>query len=138
LSAEAKLPAEILVRATKSGKEFAWPIEDIPQVIEAARQENLLNLGGQLQFILPDGICELYWIEVDPLKKVPETLSWRDKVECSASEALAAFDTLRKERDFIAEGRKAFPDYLAKYEKAGGILNDVMRFVWYVDAQPNS
>jgi len=50
---ETKLPAELLDRATLRGKEWAWPIGDIPEVIEATRQANMISIGGQLQLRLP-------------------------------------------------------------------------------------
>jgi hypothetical protein len=138
LRGEPKLPVEILARATRSGKEYAWPVEYIPRVIEAARQADLLNVGGQLQFILPDATCELYWLDIDTFKLVPETLPWSERVERTAVEAAIAFNKLRTERDFVSEGRKEFADHLTKFEKAGGDLSEVMRFVWYVEAQPTS
>ena len=58
-STELRLPHDLLQRASLRGSEYAWPIEDIPKVIEAARQANLASIGGQLQFRLPDGgTCE--------------------------------------------------------------------------------
>jgi hypothetical protein len=138
LNDERKLPPEILARATRSGNEYGWPIEEIPQVIEAARAAELVNIGGQLQFIIPGGICECYWIEVDTSKPAPESLPWSERVQTSAAAALAAFQQLRDKTDFIAEGRKAFPEHLAKYEAVGGKIGDAMRFIWYVEAQPPS
>ena len=53
------LPKHIVAKATRRGNEYAWPIEDIPTVIDAASDEGLLNVGGQLQFRIPKGgTCE--------------------------------------------------------------------------------
>ena len=46
---ESKLPAEILAKADFRFNEYAWRVADLPAVIEAAKNLNLLNLGGQLQ-----------------------------------------------------------------------------------------
>jgi len=56
---ELRLPRDFLRRAVVRCTECAWPIADIPKVIDAARQANLASVGGQLQFRLPDGgTCE--------------------------------------------------------------------------------
>jgi hypothetical protein len=138
LSDEADLPAEVLARATRSGNEFGWPVEDIPQVVEAARVAGLVNIGGQLQFIMPGATCECYCIDVDTSEQAPESLPWSERVQASSAAALAAFQQLREKTDFVAEGRKAFQEHLARYEAAGGKLTDVMRFIWYVEAPLSS
>ena len=127
------LSPEVLKKASLSGNEYAWPISEIPFVIEAARKADLLNIGGQLQFCAPDGICECYWIEVDTYKTVSDTLPWTERVERSALEAQKAYADLRQTKDFLAEGRNNF-DFLVEYEKNGGSLTEIMCFVWYVEA----
>lgn len=64
----------------------------IPEVIEAARRAHLLNMGGQVQFRLPNGSTrECYWIEVDTYKRVSTELSWQGRVALSANVALRDF-----------------------------------------------
>jgi hypothetical protein len=105
---EHALPPEILERGSCAWGEYAWRIEDIPDVIEAARRSNLISIGGQLQFRLPDGTAECYWVEVDTYKSVYEALPWEERVSRTAEVALRDFEVLRKGVDFIAEGRVAF------------------------------
>jgi len=125
------LPKELLDQASLRGSEYAWRVEDIPRVIHAARDANLLNIGGQLQFRLPDGgTCECYWIEVDTSKTVSDSEDWKTRVARSAEVALAGFDELRAKYDFVAEGKRAFDKHLAN-----GDPKDVMWFVWYLSAQ---
>jgi hypothetical protein len=103
---EARLPRDLVQRASLRGNEYAWPIEDIPKVIEAGRQANLASIGGQLQFRLPDGgTCECYWVEVDTYKSAPASLPWRERVNQTADVALADFSRLLSKFDFLAEGR---------------------------------
>ena len=65
LDIEQALPSKLVGRASLRGREHAWSLDDIPNVIEAAREAQLISIGGQLQFRLPDGgTCECYWIEV--------------------------------------------------------------------------
>jgi len=110
------LPREILQKASLRGNEYAWPISEIPSVIEAARKSDLLNVGGQLQFRIPDGTCECYWIEVDTYKTVSDTLPWAERVERSAIEAQKAYAQLSQAKDFLSEGRNNF-DSLMEHEK---------------------
>jgi len=98
----------------------------------------LVNIGGQLQFIMPGATCECYWIEVDTFKQVPKSLAWKERVDLSAATALDAFQCLREKTDFVSEGRKAFGEHLAKFEAGGGNISDAMRFIWYVEAAPPS
>lgn len=102
-------------------------------MIEATRAAKLVSIGGQLQFRLPDGgTCECYWIEVDTYKSVDKSLSWQDRVNRTAEAATRDFTALQERFDFMAEGRKAFPDYLDKLLADGRDPADVMCFVWYV------
>ena len=136
--AERYLPADLLNRASLHGEEYAWPLHDIPEVIEAARRADLVSIGGQLQFRLPDaGVCECYWVEVDTHRSVPKALPWSDRVEETAKVALAAFNNLSAEYDFLAEGRRGFADHLQAFEAQGQDPRQVMCFVWYVESAAN-
>ncbi len=131
---ELRLPHEILRRASLRGNEYAWPIADIPKVIEAAREANFASIGGQLQFRLPDGgTCECYWVEVDTYKSVPASLPWRERVERTAAVALADFSCLLSKFDFAAEGRRSFAEHFKRLEAEGGDPIQAMCFVWHLD-----
>jgi hypothetical protein len=127
---ESRLPAEILAKASVRGGEYAWRVEDIPAVIEAAREAGLVNVGGQLQFRGPDFTAECYWVEVDTYKSVPSDLPFKVRVDRTAEAASAAFEIFRREVDLLAEGRNAFPDPLAGYDDEA--VRELMWFVWYV------
>ena len=136
---ETLLPARLLERATLRGNERAWPISDIPEVIEAARLANLISVGGQLQFRFPTGeTCECYWVEVDTFRSVSPDLPWPEWVEQTALAAHSQFQDLQDRYDFIAEGRSAFGKYLDEFEASGGDLSDALCFVWYVEAKPDA
>ena len=131
---ELRLPHQILRRASLRGNEYAWPIEDIPRVIEAARHANMASNGGQLQFRLPDGgTCECYWVEVDTYKSVPASLPWEERVEQTATEALADFSRLLSKLDFVSEGRGSFAEHFKRLEAEGGDPTQTTCFVWYLD-----
>ncbi len=126
------LPAELLSRASLRGNEYAWRIEDIPEVIGAARDANLVSVGGQLQFRLPDGgTCECYWVEVDTYKSVPKSLPWNERVTRAAEAAARDFSALLASVDFLAAGREGFAEHLESFATSGGDPRTAMCFVWY-------
>jgi hypothetical protein len=130
-SPERYLPKELLDRASLRGKEYAWRVDDIPEVIEAARRAGLVSIGGQLQFRLPDGgTCECYWVEVDTYQSVSKELPWAERVARTAEVALADFMRLASEYDFLEEGRRAFR--MGQVEHRDESPAGIMWFVWYV------
>jgi hypothetical protein len=134
--AERHLPNEILERASLRGNEYAWPVADIPLVIEAVGRSNLVNIGGQLQFRFPDGAtCECYWVEVDTGKTVLESLAWAERVAQTATVALRDFATISLNYDFFEEGRQNFSAAFREVEAQGYDPHKAMCFVWYA-AEP--
>jgi hypothetical protein len=130
---ERLLPHDLLEQATVRGNEYAWRLDDIPRVIKAAREAELVSIGGQLQFRFPDGgTAECYWVEVDTYRTVPSTLPWAERVTRTAEAALADFRGLQTRFDFIAEGRTCFEEVFQKWEAKGGDPASAMCFVWYV------
>jgi hypothetical protein len=132
-AAEQRLPQVLLQSASLRGNEYAWHVHDIPEVIEAARQANLVNIGGQLQFRLPNrSTCECYWVQVNTYRSVPSLLTWQELVERTATVALADFSHLLSEFDFLVEGRRAFAKDLDALEQQGQDPKQTMCFVWYL------
>jgi hypothetical protein len=128
-----RLPQQLLVRASIRGQEYAWSPSDIPEVIEAARKAGFVNVGGQLQFRIPDGgTCECYWVDVDTYKSVPTDLAWAERVAKTADSALAEFMRLSAAYDFLQEGRKSFDGHLQKLVERGVDPRETICFVWYV------
>lgn len=131
--AESLLPADILARADFRHNEYAWRIADLPDVIAAARDQNLRNLGGQLQIRTADAIGECYWVAVDACQTITEDLPWDVQVRMSADISLKNLAEISEEFDFAQELRDAFPDPVAAYEAAGHSLAEATWFAWYVD-----
>lgn len=132
------LPRELLHRASLGGNEYAWRLDDIPQVIEAARAAGLLNRGGQLQFRIPGHTCEAYWVSVYPNRSVRKELPWDELVQRTAIETRARFYDLYLEHDFLAEIRLGFADIVDAYRAAGHDPKDAIYFVWYADSREES
>ena len=90
MNSEQKLPDDILNMATIRGNEYAWPPENVLQVISTAKELNLATLGGQFQFRVPEGTCELYWIDFGSNNK-KKTETWKQYVDRSAQECQQTF-----------------------------------------------
>jgi hypothetical protein len=135
---EALLPPEILAKADFRSNEYAWRIADLPEVIEAAKALNLLNLGGQLQIRTPEAIGECEWVDIDVCKFIPEDLPWDVKVRMAAHTALQDLEELKANVDFALEISEAFPGPVAKFIDSGGKIEDAIWFVWYADAEEAS
>src|SRR5580700_6336332 len=104
---EQRLSRTVLNKATLRGNEHAWPLSAVEEAVMAGRECGLANLGGQLQFRIPEGTCELYWVEVDSEgRRVDE--KWQDYVARTADEVLSRFRLLRSRFDFVSEGVNSF------------------------------
>jgi len=71
---------------------------------------------------------------VDTFKAMRRDLPFEARIDLTAEAAKRAFEKLRCEVDFLAEGRTAFPNVLGRYEMQGGAIPDLMWFVWYVSS----
>ncbi|HEY9218711.1 MAG TPA: hypothetical protein VIO94_11720 [Phenylobacterium sp.] len=132
---EERLPPDLLQAACLSSGEWAWSPELIPRLIAEAEKLGLLNVGGQLKFVLPGEVCECWWVSVDPLEDEPTGLSWDERVSRAASRALQGFAQLCADYDFEVEGRRTFGQQLGAYAASGGELSKVTFFVWYLEAE---
>jgi hypothetical protein len=99
---EHMLSADILSNASLRGNEYAWAPAHVEAAINDARQRGLETSGGQAQFRLPDGTCELYWINIDPSKRKLDE-SWNRWVDRSANEAIEKFRQCMAQTDWKLE-----------------------------------
>ena len=133
---ETALPEALLRRASIDGG-YAWPVEDIPDVIIAACDANLVNLGGRLQFRLPTETCECQDVAIDVEWELDPRLPWADQVRQSAEIALREFAALQSRVDFVAEGHREFGDHLPKLLPEGRRLEDFIVFAWSLQRAPS-
>ncbi|MDC7683043.1 hypothetical protein PQU92_07130 [Asticcacaulis sp. BYS171W] len=129
---ESRLPAEILAKANFQHGEYAWKVRDIPAVIKAAVDTNLMNLGGQLQIRIPGCIGECDWVETDPAAMVPDDLPWDVRIRMVAEMALTDWEDLKNHFNFEEQIRLAFPDPIKDFLSKGGKIEDAIWFCWYV------
>ena len=128
---ERRLPKSILDKAIKSTNEFGWTQTDFLEVIEAARQINIAIIGGQVQYVLPDGTCELYWLSYDPdNRQINE--QWRSYCDRTAKECLDKFHKLITTTDIENEALTNFP-FLTDKKKSGVDISKFLAFILYFD-----
>jgi len=127
LNYDHRIPDDVLSKATLRGKEYAWPISAVEEAIEAARENGMANIGGEVQFRLPDKIYELYWIGFDSDPQ-HEGETWNAYVVRSAEEVLNRFRQLRSQTDFIKEGTEYYKP-LEQMHKEGVSLDQYLCFV---------
>ncbi len=131
------LPQEIRAKAKITpGGEHAWRKEDFAVVVLAARRAGLASIGGQVQFIFPDGTCELYWVNYDSEEQKPDE-TWSAYVERSAEEVLKSFDLVCASTDFEKEAGR-WPFIREKIEKEKINPLDYLWFVGYFNAEKAS
>ena len=124
---EKYLPAEILQKAILSGKEYGWKRHDFREVLEKAVKVGLGIIGGQVQFKLPDGTCELYWHKYDTTERKSGE-NWKEYCQRTKEECLSRFEKLPTDNELIKEGIESF-DILK--EKSKNKLSDFLIFILY-------
>jgi len=127
------LSQDVLSTASLRGKEYAWPPGGVVAAINDARQRGLGTIGGQAQFRLPDGTCEMYWLDLDPsARKLGE--AWEAWVNRSADEAIAKFCERMTMTDWRSE-IQSWP-ILRQMAESGADVMTYLYFVLYFGANP--
>lgn len=126
---ERRLPETILNKAIKSGSEFGWRQADFIETIETARKLELGIVGGQVQYVFPDGTCELYWLTYDPTQRQPGE-TWTEYCNRTADEAIHKFKKLVANTDFEKEALTSF-DFLRDKKSKGVNLDEYKTFIIY-------
>jgi len=99
------LPSEVAYGATMRGNEYGWQIPAFADALEQAEALGYACLGGQFQFRVPDGTCEMYWLNSDATGRTAGE-SWSDYCHRSCAEVLRGFNRMIRETDFRAEASK--------------------------------
>lgn len=93
------LPVEMTTCATLDGNEYGWRIESFPNALAKAEAFGYACLGGQFQFRLNTGICEIYWLSADSRERELNEI-WLDYCHRSSTEVLNNFNKVVSETDF--------------------------------------
>jgi len=125
-------------KASLRGKELAWGVEDFPPALAKAASLGFACIGGQFQFRLPDGTCEMYWRAADAADRASAEL-WADYVARCEREVREGFTRIVRDTDFRREAEEF--DYLRE-KMARGHFDplDYLCFVAYFtrDDAPNA
>lgn len=127
---EKRLPETILKKAIRSGNEFGWRQTDFIETIETARNLKLGIVGGQVQYVLPDGTCELYWLAYDPTERQLGE-DWIKYCNRTADETIKKFQDLITKTDFDKEASSF--DFLRDKKSKGVDIDDYKIFIVYFD-----
>jgi hypothetical protein len=125
---EKRLPETILRKAIKNGNEFGWRQTDFIETIETARKLKLGIVGGQVQYVLPDGTCELYWLAYDPAERQTGE-NWIKYCNRTADETINKFKDLISKTDFEKEALTF--DFLKDKKDKGVNIEDYKFFIVY-------
>ena len=127
------IPKQILDKDVLSGNEFGCRQSDFSDIIETARQNSLAISGGQVQYALPDGTCELYWLSYDTADKEAEE-TWPTYCDRTAKECLLKFNAIIQTKDIEKEALENFK-LLQDKKRTGVDLNKFLTFIIYFESE---
>ncbi len=124
------LPPALLEGANLRGNEYGWRPESFPQALATAEAHRYACLGGQFQFRLADGTCEMYWLDADAGNRAEEE-SWDDYCRRSCREVRDRFDRLMQSTDFRAQASE-FAFLKVKVDKGFDPIPTLMFVAYFV------
>jgi hypothetical protein len=125
------LPPEITKGAQLAGNEYGWRISSFPDALANAEALGFACIGGQFQFRLDTGICEMYWLRADSnARQKGET--WLAYCARSCSEVKIGFERLVLETDFVKQASEWPPVREAMKRRLDPIQNLVF-VAYFVD-----
>lgn len=102
LKLQDELPPDVLAGATLRGNEYGWNISDFPHALKKAEGYELACLGGQFQFRVEDGTCEMYWLASDSTERHSGE-PWAEYSKRSCAEVRKGFSKLVNDTDFARQ-----------------------------------
>jgi hypothetical protein len=126
-----ELPPQIAEGAHLEGSEYGWRASLFPTALANAQALGYACIGGQFQFRLDSGICEMYWLSADSDPR-REAESWLNYCGRSCSEVEAGFQKLISETDFRKQAQEWPP---VKEAMAHGLdpLEKLVFVAYFVD-----
>jgi hypothetical protein len=102
--------------------------------LAAAESVEFAVVGGQLQFLVPDGTCELYWRAIDSSGPQRASETWFDYVRRSHAEVREALRRLPDIRVLVAEAVQNF-GVLEQHAATGVDLVKYACFICYFEVE---
>ncbi len=98
----------ILAEATHTGVfqsgVWRWKAAELPAVFQKAKELRIAAIGGDPQFVLPDGIHDMYWLSIEPAERA-DNETWEEYVIRSNDHCLALLTHQLRTVDFRKEAR---------------------------------
>lgn len=135
MSLEQLLPKHILKNASFSNGAYAWHTNDIPEIIKIIADNDLINLGGGVRFIIPEeyggGVCDPLIEQINTYQFVSTLLSWEEQVKKSAEIALNEFESNKE--FFLEDAAKRIQPLLVQLGATDLDLQSITGFYWIFD-----
>ncbi len=134
---EKLLPKAVLDKARiSSGMDYWWLHRDVEEVINVAKDINLVSIGWDTEFLY-ESLCNEAWCWLSfRLSPRGRNESWPDFVNRSAHECIEAIHRVMSGSDFINEGMKAFgingPSYAALTARYDDPLLEPKDHLWFM------
>ncbi len=122
---------QMLAKATHTGittgAEWVWKPSELPAVFQKAKELKIASIGGNAQFIFPEGVCDLYWISID-FKDKADDETWEEYVVRSNDESFALLTSQVETTDF----RRAAAEWAFVRERTLDKGIDPLDYLYYV------
>jgi hypothetical protein len=129
---EPALPERALATAVMSGNERAWRPRDAVVAVQAAAGAGLGCLGGEVQFVISAGTCELYWRGLDNGAPVTGE-EWERYVARSAAAATGWIAQLLSSEELLIDARRSFADIRALEKQGGEPLAHLVFVLYFIE-----
>jgi len=126
-----ELPSKIVAGASVSGNEYGWSIASFPEALRNAEALQFACIGGQFQFRVDKGICEMYWLDADASDQRADE-PWVEYCNRSCVEVRQRFQQVVATTDFRKEALN-WPILKAKVDAGFDIESSVVFVAYFVE-----
>jgi len=102
------LPSQIIKGAQLAGNEYAWDLAFFPNALASAEALGYACIGGQFQFRIDAGTCEMYWLNADSSDRMKNE-PWLAYCRRSCFEVKRGFEKLASETNFVDQALQWIP-----------------------------
>jgi hypothetical protein len=126
-----ELPSQIVAGASLAGNEYGWSIASFPEALRNAVALQYACIGGQFQFRIDNGTCEMYWLNADASDQNADE-PWAEYCNRSCAEVLQRFQQVVATTDFRKEALN-WPILKAKVDAGFDIESSVVFVAYFVE-----
>ena len=130
MDAKFTLPAELVEGASIQGNEYGWSLNSFPDAARRAESLGYACLGGQFQFRVSVGTCEMYWLSADSTERQAEE-DWPAYCVRSRVEVLDRFQQIVAGTDFLQEALQ-WPVLKSEMERGFDVIPTLVFVAYFV------